>query len=60
MRRKPIGKSVVRVILIGAPRRCETDQCGPNGDCMACNAYSGERCLAPPIMIVSTKTNERG
>ena len=28
----------------GPPRRCETNECDPGGECMACGAVSGEVC----------------
>lgn len=27
-----------------APRRCETDECDPGGECMLCGAANGEAC----------------
>jgi hypothetical protein len=29
------------------PRRCETDYCDLNGDCIACHAACGEVCRQP-------------
>ena len=29
------------------PRRCETDECGFGGECIACGAISGEVCQDP-------------
>jgi len=28
----------------GDPRRCETNECGLDGECLACGAISGEVC----------------
>ena len=37
----------------GQPRRCETNQVGAAGECLACDAEQGVHCLKPPAL--STK-----
>ena len=32
---------------MGDPRRCQTDLCDIDGDCIACGAVQGERCRLP-------------
>lgn len=36
-----------RALLSEASRRCETGEVDHYGECMACLAFSGERCAAP-------------